>query len=157
MTTNPQNCDRHDKSDELDTGWPTPAPPAWRSRSEEFAARNGRPKPGKRRDNIWGENPYQGPKMGCAACKAACGGSQVVWFCYRVGRPSSSQTEQKWATYWLICWARAGFRPLPLQFSIPPVNMCHLATSSVGVVLIEFEIQTTQHKTSPVNFGFKNA
>jgi hypothetical protein len=79
MTTDSQNCDRHDKSDELDTGGQPPAPATCRSRSKAFAARIGRPKPGKRRDNIRGEKLYQEPKMGCAARKSRLGRWQVVW------------------------------------------------------------------------------
>ncbi|WP_421339518.1 hypothetical protein [Aeromonas veronii] len=49
--------------------------------------------------NTGEKNHSKGPKWAVQHAKNACGGSQVVWFCYRVGRPSSSQTEQKWAAY----------------------------------------------------------
>ncbi|WP_143233518.1 hypothetical protein [Aeromonas veronii] len=41
----------------------------------------------------------EGQKWALQHAKAACGGGQVAWFCYRAGKSSSSQTEQKWATY----------------------------------------------------------
>ncbi|WP_429152477.1 hypothetical protein [Aeromonas veronii] len=41
------------------------------------------------------KNHTKGQKWAVLHAKAACGGSQVVWFCYPAGRASSSQVEQK--------------------------------------------------------------
>ncbi|WP_421259095.1 hypothetical protein [Aeromonas sp. 602826] len=49
------------------------------------------------------KNHTKGQKWAVQHAKTVWSGGQVVWFYYRAGKPSSSQTEQKWATYWLIC------------------------------------------------------
>ncbi|WP_321150592.1 hypothetical protein [Aeromonas jandaei] len=45
------------------------------------------------------KNHTKGQKWAVQHAKTAWSGGQVVWFCYRAGRSSSSQTEQKQATY----------------------------------------------------------
>ncbi|MFM4926970.1 MAG: hypothetical protein ACRDCT_14915 [Shewanella sp.] len=45
------------------------------------------------------KNHTKGQKWAVQHAKMAWSGGQVVWFFYRAGRQSSSQTEQKWATY----------------------------------------------------------